>query len=139
MDVRTYTNAFVSMNADGDGKAYFGDINVRRAIVQAINRDSVISEVLGGRAETDPTPIPAGDWAYADSAARKYPYDELAAARALDNAGWTIPAGQQFPTNTSGLVFQVSLVVSDPVPNTEVPDAVSRQLAGGGIQVKVTP
>jgi peptide/nickel transport system substrate-binding protein len=139
MDVRTYTNAFVSMNADGDGKAYFGDINVRRALVQAINRDSVISEVLGGRAEIDPTPIPAGDWAYADSAARKYPYDELAAARALDNAGWTIPTGQQFRTNKSGLVFQVNLVVSDSFPNREIADAVARQLAGVGVQVKVKP
>jgi len=139
MDVRTYTNAFVSMNADGDGKAYFGDVNVRRALVQAINRDSVISEVLGGRAETDPTPIPAGDWAYADSAARKYPYDQLAAARALDNAGWTIPAGQQFRTNKSGLVFQVSLVVSNSFPDREIADAVGRQLAGVGIQVKVKP
>src|SRR5438477_7292240 len=137
MDARTYTNAFVSMNSDGDGKAYFGDINVRRAVVQAINRESVISDVLGGRAEMDPTPIPAGDWAYAESAARKYPHDELAAARALDNAGWTIPAGQQVRTNKSGLVFQISLVVSDSFPNREIADAVARQLAGVGIQVKV--
>ncbi len=139
MEARTYTNAFVSMNADGDGKAYFGDVNVRRAVVQAINRASVISDVLGGRAEIDPTPIPAGDWAYADSAARKYPYDELAAARALDNAGWTIPTGQQVRTNKSGLVFQVSLVVSDSFPNREIAGAVARQLAGVGIQVKVKP
>ncbi|HEV2216900.1 MAG TPA: ABC transporter substrate-binding protein [Candidatus Dormibacteraeota bacterium] len=137
MDVRTYTNAFVSMNAEGEGKPYFGDVNVRRAIVQAINRDSVISEVLGGRAETDPTPIPAGDWAYADAGARKYPYDALAAAHALDSAGWTIPSGQQFRTNRSGLLFQVNLVVSDSFPNRQIADAVARQLAGVGIDVKV--
>ena len=35
VDARTYTNAFVAMNADGEGKTYFGDVRVRRALVQA--------------------------------------------------------------------------------------------------------
>ncbi len=139
MDARTYTNAFVSMNSDGDGKTYFGDVAVRRALVQAVNRDLVISDVLGGRAEADPTPIPAGDWAFAESAARKFPYDQLAAARALDTAGWTIPPGQQVRTNKSGLPFQVSLVVTDSFPNREIAAAVSRQLSEIGVSVKVKP
>ena len=139
MDARTYTNAFVSMNADGDGKAYFGDVAVRRALVQAVNRESVISDVLGGRGEVDPTPIPAGDWAFAESAARKYSYDQLAAARALDAAGWTLPSGQQVRTNKSGLPFQVNLVVSDSFPNREIAESVSRQLSAIGVDVKVKP
>ncbi|HET7466383.1 MAG TPA: peptide ABC transporter substrate-binding protein [Candidatus Dormibacteraeota bacterium] len=139
MDARTYTNAFVSMNPDGDGKTYFGDVNVRRALVQAVNRASVISDVLSGHAEVDPTPIPAGDWAFAESAARKYPYDQLAASRALETAGWTLPAGRQVRTNKSGLPFQVSLVVSDSFPNREIADAVAHQLGGIGVEVKVKP
>lgn len=139
MDVRTYTNAFVSLNSDGEGKQYFSDVNVRKALVQAVNRDSMISEVLGGHAEADPTPIPTGDWAYADAAARKYPYDQIAAANALDAAGWKIPAGSQYRTNKSGLVFQVTMVVSDSFPNREIADAVTRQLGAIGIQVKVKP
>jgi peptide/nickel transport system substrate-binding protein len=141
MDVRTYTNAFVTMNADGDGKAFFGDVKVRKALVQAVNRQAVISDVLGGRAEVDPTPIPTGDWAFADSGARKYPYDQTASARALDAAGWTIGSGQQFRTNKSGLTFQVNLVVSDTFPNREIADSVARQLAqiGVGVKVKAVP
>jgi peptide/nickel transport system substrate-binding protein len=139
MDVRTYTNAFVSMNDEGDGKAYFGDVNVRKALVQAVNRDAVISDVLGGHAEADPTPIPTGDWAYADAAARRYPYDEIAAAHALDSAGWSIAPGSQFRTNKSGLVFEVTLMVEDTFPNREIADAVARQLGSIGVQVKVKP
>ena len=137
MDVRTYTNAFVTMNADGDGKAFFGDVKVREALVQAINRQTVISDVLGGRAEVDPTPIPTGDWAFADSGARKYPYDPTIAARALDSAGWTIASGQQVRSNKSGLTFQVNLVVSDSFPNLEIANSIARQLAQVGVQVKV--
>lgn len=139
MDVRTYTNAFISLNSDGDGKPYFGDVNVRKALVQAVNRDTLISEVLGGHAEADPTPIPTGDWAYSDAAARKYQYDQIAAAHALDAAGWTIPAGSQVRTNKAGLVFQVEMVVSDSFPNREIADAVTRQLSAIGIEVKVKP
>src|SRR5206468_11769213 len=88
LDVRTYTNAFVTMNAEGDGKTFFGDVKVRQALVQGVDRAAVVSAVLGGHGEVDPTPIPAGNWAFAGTATRKYPYDQLAAARALDAAGW---------------------------------------------------
>ena len=137
MDARTYTNAFITMNADGDGKPFFGDVNVRKALVQAINRQALISGVLGGRAEADPTPIPTGDWAFADSGARRYPFDQPAAARALDSAGWGISSTQQFRTNKSGLTFQVTLMVSDTFPNREIADEIARQLGQIGIQVKV--
>ncbi len=62
LDVRTYTNAFVTMNGEGDGKTFFSDVNVRQALVQGINRAALINDVLGGHGEVDPTPIPAGDW-----------------------------------------------------------------------------
>ena len=137
LDTRTYTNAFIAMNSDGDGKAFFGDASVRKAVVQAVDRQTLIAGVLGGRAEADPTPIPTGNWAFADAGARKYPYDQSAAARALNDAGWGIAANQQVRTNKSGLQFQVTLLVSDSFPNREIADAVARQLGQIGIQVAV--
>src|SRR5438132_5173278 len=60
---RMFTNSFVTFNVDGDGKAFFSDAKVRVALVQAINRQRVVHDVFGGRADADPTPIPTGDWA----------------------------------------------------------------------------
>jgi len=137
LDARTYTNAFITMNADGDGKTFFGDVNVRQALVQGVDRESVISDVLGGHGELDPTPIPAGDWAFTNSAAKKYPYDQLAAAKALDAAGWTLAPGSQIRTNKDGVAFRVGLVVTDTYPNHEIADAVARQLGALGISVTV--
>jgi len=137
LDARTYTNAFITMNADGDGKTFFSDVNVRQALVRGVDRESVISDVLGGHGEIDPTPIPAGDWAFTDSAAKKYPYDQLAAAKALDAAGWTLPPGAQIRTNKDGVAFRVGLVVTDTYPNHEIADAVARQLGALGISVTV--
>jgi peptide/nickel transport system substrate-binding protein len=137
MDQRTYTNAFVTMNAEGDGKAFFGDVKVRQAIVQAIDRQAVISDVLGGRGDVDPTPIPAGDWAFTPAAARKYPYDQVASVRALEAAGWTLASGAQLRTNKAGLALKVTLVVTNSYPNHQIADSVARQLSGIGMQVDV--
>jgi peptide/nickel transport system substrate-binding protein len=137
LDVKTYTNAFITMNADGDGKAFFSDPTVRQALVQGVDRTAVVNEVLGGHGEVDPTPIPAGDWAFTASAARKYPYDQLAASKALDAAGWTLAPGATVRTNKAGTAFQVGLVVTDSYPNREIADAVVRQLGVLGIGVSI--
>ncbi len=137
LDARTYTNAFVTMNAEGDGKTFFSDVNVRQALVQGIDRGSIINEVLGGHGEVDPTPIPAGGWAFTSSATSKYPYDQLAAAKALDAAGWTLAPGSQVRANKDGVNFRVELVVTDSYPNHEIADAVARQLGAIGISVSV--
>jgi len=137
MDARTYTNAFVTMNAEGDGKPFFGDVKVRRALVQAVDRQSVVSDVLNGHGEVDPTPIPAGGWAFTPTPSRKYPFDQLATARALDAAGWKLASGAQIRTNKQNLAFRVSLVVTDSYPNHQIADSIARQLAQVGIQVDV--
>lgn len=137
LDAKTYTNAFITMNAEGDGRTFFSDVNVRQALVQGVDRQAVISDVLGGHGEVDPTPIPAGDWAFTESAAKKYPYDQLAAAKALDAAGWILPPGAPVRTNKDGVAFRVGLAVTDTYPNHEIADAVAHQLGQLGISVTV--
>jgi peptide/nickel transport system substrate-binding protein len=139
LDSQTYTNAFVAMNADGAGKAFFADPKVRQALVQAVDRNAVINEVLGGRAEADPTPIPAGEWAFTNSAVHKYPYDPLAASGALDQAGWTLSGGAQVRTNKLGRPFKIDLVVTNTYPNQQIAQAIAHQLGQIGVLVNVKP
>jgi peptide/nickel transport system substrate-binding protein len=82
-DVRTFTDAFVSMNVEGAGKPFFSDVKVRLALTQAIDRQKIINDVISGRGDPDPGPIPTADWAYSAAAAAKYPYDRLTAVKAL--------------------------------------------------------
>jgi peptide/nickel transport system substrate-binding protein len=137
LDEQTYTNAFVTMNADGDGKTFFGNVKVRQAIVQAIDRGAVIGDVLSGRADADPTPIPSGDWAFTSTAAGKYPYNPAAAAAALDAAGWKVSG--QGRANKQGVLFKVDLVVTNTYPNQQVADVIKQQLGQVGVQVNVKP
>jgi peptide/nickel transport system substrate-binding protein len=139
MDAQTYTNAFVTMNADGAGKLFFADAKVRQALVQAIDRNAVISGVLGGRGDSDPTPIPAGAWAFTASASSKYPYNPTDASIALDDAGWTLSGGSSVRTNKQGVPFSVDLYVTNTYPNQQIADVIKQQLAGVGVQVNVKP
>jgi len=137
IDAQTYTSAFVTMNPDGAGKPYFSNVKVRQAIVQAIDRSAVINEVLSGRGDVDPTPIPAGDWAFTPSAAKKYPYDPEAANAALDQAGWTLTNGASVRSNKLAVPFQVDLVVTNTFPNQQIAQVIARQLSQVGVKVNV--
>jgi peptide/nickel transport system substrate-binding protein len=137
VDARTYTNAFVAMNADGVGKTYFGDVRVRRALVQAVDQQKVIGDVLNGRGEVDPTPIPTGNWAFTPAAASKYPFDQLAASKALEAEGWTLSPGSAVRTNKQGQAFRVTLVVTNSFPNQQIAEAIKNQLSAIGVQVDI--
>ena len=135
-ELHMFTTSFVALNAEGDGKPYFGDPKVRQALVQAINRQKIVSDVLAGRADPDPGPIPTADWAYSPTAASKYQYDAAAAAQALDAAGWTPDPVTKVRTK-QGKPFQVTLVAANSYPNQGVAQAVAQQLGEIGVQVDV--
>ncbi len=135
-DVRTFTNAFVTLNPDGAGKAFFGDVNVRLAMTEAIDRQRVLTEVLAGRGDPDPSPIPTGDWAYSPSVSGSHPYDPLVAAKALDAAGWLLAPGSRVRAK-AGVQFKFDLVVASPFPNHQIADAVARQLLEIGVEADV--
>src|ERR1700716_2827015 len=138
LESRMFTNSFVSLNPAGDGKQFFDDVKGRLALVQAVDRQRIVNEVLAGRADADPTPIPVGVWAYSAAAAGLHPFDQLPAAQALDKAGWVIETGAKLRTKNK-VTFKVELVAADSFPNRQVADALARQLLEIGVQVDVKP
>lgn len=105
----------------------FADKRVRQAINYAIDKESLVNEILQGTAEvaSGPTP-PAFSWAYND-ALQPYPYDPEKAKALLDEAGF---AG-------SSLTFYVTEGGSgmlDPVP---MGAAIQADLAEIGLDVSI--
>ncbi|HEV2033115.1 MAG TPA: ABC transporter substrate-binding protein [Candidatus Dormibacteraeota bacterium] len=135
-DVRTFTDAFVSLNADGTGKPFFGDGTVRLALTQAVDRQRVINDVIQGRGDPDPSPIPTANWAYSSAAAGRHPYDPLAAAKALDAAGWLPVAGSKVRVKGTQ-AFKVEMVAVGSYPSRQIADAVARQLLDVGVEADV--
>ena len=135
---QTFTSTFIALNADGDGRQFFANSNVRQAIGEAVDRKRIIQDVLESRADPEVGPIPPGAWAYSSPSAPAA--DQVAAAKALDNAGWQIVPGSQPSVRAKdNLQFKVTLVVADAYPYREVADSVASQLAGVGVIVDVKP
>jgi len=137
-ETRMFTTSFVTFNVDGDGKPFFSDSKVRLALVQAINRQRVVSDVFGGRADADPNPIPIADWAYSAAAANLHPYDPVASGTALDTAGWTLDPTSKLRTK-KGVPFKVTLVSADSYPNQQIAAAIAAQLLDIGVEADVKP
>jgi peptide/nickel transport system substrate-binding protein len=135
-DVRTFTDAFVSFNAQGAGKPFFSDANVRVALTEAIDRQRVINEVIEGRGDPNPNPIPTADWAYSAAAAVRHPYDPQAAAKALDSAGWVLGSAAKIRAKGTQ-AFKVEMVAVGSYPSRQIADAVARQLLEVGVQVDI--
>jgi peptide/nickel transport system substrate-binding protein len=133
---RLFTNSFASFNPQGDGKTFFGDASVRMALAQAIDRQRLINEALAGHGDADFTPIPTSDWAYSATAAAAHPYDPVAAAKALDAAGWVIDPASKLRVK-NGNQFKATMVVADSYPNRQIADGVARQLMDIGVEIDV--
>jgi peptide/nickel transport system substrate-binding protein len=67
------------------------NVKLRQAIAYAINRESIINELLQGQAAIADSILPPGSWAY--FADRKYSYDPVRAKQLLDDAGFKDPDG----------------------------------------------
>lgn len=65
----------------------FGDRQLRRALVMAIDRDRMVQSVFGDLAKVPPGPMSQLSWIW-DPATRGVPYDSAGAARLLTRLGW---------------------------------------------------
>ncbi|MGC2855483.1 peptide ABC transporter substrate-binding protein [Novispirillum sp. DQ9] len=66
----------------------FADPRVRRALVQAIDRQAIVDTLFGGKLTVATTKVSPLDWVHHDTL-KPLPFDAEAAGRLLDEAGWT--------------------------------------------------
>lgn len=115
---------YVMLNAK-DGP--FADVRVRQAVNYAVNKESLVNDVLQGTAEVSAGPIPpAFNWAYNEEVA-PYPYDPEKAKELLAEAG------AEGATLTF-LVTEGGSGMLDPVP---MGTAIQADLAAVGLNVEI--
>jgi peptide/nickel transport system substrate-binding protein len=77
---------YIAWNQDGSNP-FFKDVNVRRALALAMNRQGIVEKALHGHALLSSGPFLPGSWE-ADPSVKPLPYDPRQAAKLLDEAGW---------------------------------------------------
>jgi peptide/nickel transport system substrate-binding protein len=108
-------------------KKPFDDVRVRQAINYAVDRESILKNVLEGRGELLRGPFSSG-WPGFDPSLPMYPYDVAKARQLLAEAGY--PNG-----------FQTELTTSDGIwlKDREVAEAIASYLDAVGIKVQIVP
>lgn len=114
LDSQTGLNiAFLSVNNE---RAPFDDVRVRQALARAVDREALVTRMLGGHGEPARNPLPPSIWGYS-SGTRELPLDLAAARRLLAESGH----GSGFDTTI--------LSVASARPYMPAPDALSAALA----------
>jgi peptide/nickel transport system substrate-binding protein len=72
------------------------DPAVRTALLGAIDRDKLVSDVLGGNGERADGLVPPASAAYDSTSASPVPFDPVASAKAMTAAGWSKKNGSWF-------------------------------------------
>ncbi len=77
----------VYLNLANPNVPFFQEVEVRQALLLALNRQALIDTVLNGQGIVARTPVLPSTWAY-DAEVAQYEYDPGRAAELLDQAGW---------------------------------------------------
>jgi ABC-type transport system substrate-binding protein len=115
-----------------------GRADVRRALNQAIDREEIVREAMGGHGQVAEDPIWPHHWAYSAAAAR-HSYNPDAARLRLDAAG--LPIRRSAPgSNRMDARFRITCVYWSEDPGFErIALLVQRQLAAVGVDVVLQP
>jgi peptide/nickel transport system substrate-binding protein len=133
-----YWGMYFNLRKDPDGNTigskFFQDVNVRRAISMAINRDTLVSDALLGMGSEAIGPIPEKS-EFFNRNAGWFRYDPTAARALLDDSGWTIKSGDIYRTNVQEEVLEFSLYFVDSYDRINVAKSIQNDLETIGIRV----
>jgi peptide/nickel transport system substrate-binding protein len=127
----------VYLNLQRESAPFFQEKEVRQALLYSLDRQLLISEVLGGQGLIADSPILPIIWAY-DPSVRTYRYDPERAIGLLDASGWLDSNGDRI-RDRDGVDLAFTLLSSvDPVM-ARMAEELSRQWHTVGIEVTIRP
>ncbi len=125
---------FLSFNCSDN---ILSDVNVRKAINYAINKENIISTVLNNSKYVSNSPLDYGSYLYKNDGQISFNQDE--AKSTLQNGGWTY-ASNRWQKNINGYVRNITLSLVVNQNNEErvrVAENIKSQLADVGIKINV--
>jgi peptide/nickel transport system substrate-binding protein len=139
------SGAFSGFVASGSTDGPFGDVRLRQAIIQCIDRQSLVDTVLYGQSIVIDSYLPPNHPLYA-SDAKHWPYDTAAANALLDEIGWkdtdNDPATPRIAQGVTGVPDNTPLSFAYESTNAalrqQVTQLVAQNLAGCGIKANIS-
>lgn len=130
--------ALVLFNLDNEDVPFLQEIDVRRSLYLALNRQYLIDSLLKGQAIIATGPIYPNTWAYFDGQA-VVPFSPEEAVNNLRNAGYTIPAEGGSVREREGVRLAVELVHPDTDYHNALAESIKTYWEAIGVQVTLIP
>lgn len=129
-----YSQVLFNLSETGNGA--IGQVEVRRALAQGLDRRALVDATLHGQGILLEGPYLPSSWAYNEGLMTQYGYDPAGAAAALDTAGWTVPEGSTV-RQQAGTPLIFSLLYWDVPPYRDLAQNMANQWAALDVRVEL--
>ena len=120
-------------NVSDDGAEATRSVDVRRALANALNRETIIDRSLNGQGVSHIGPFLPPSWAYHPEMLTLYGSDPLSATAALDGAGWLLSDGAE-QREKEGAPLILRFLVYDTPTNRAVAEEIDAQWKEIGVE-----
>jgi peptide/nickel transport system substrate-binding protein len=128
----------VLFNLNNNALPFFQDVNVRQALMLALNRQLMIDQALDGQGMIANSVILPDTWAY-DNNLQTIGFDPDTAASMLDAEGYTIPANGSVRANKGNVSMKFTLLYPDNPLDQQIAEMIQSNWAAVGIQAVLKP
>ncbi|MCY3709989.1 MAG: peptide ABC transporter substrate-binding protein [Caldilineaceae bacterium] len=125
----------VIFNLQNPDVPFLQDANVRRALYHALDRERLLSDVVGGHGVLASSPIPSNNWGHAPDT-RTYEYSPNEAQRLLNESGWVDSDGDGV-RDKDGLPMQLILLTNDGPTRIALIEQIAADWQAVGVKVMV--
>ncbi|MDA1330102.1 MAG: peptide ABC transporter substrate-binding protein [Chloroflexi bacterium] len=128
--------SIILLNLNNTLVPFFGELEVRQALMHGINRQWLVDAYLDGQAIVADGPILPGTWAYNENMV-SIPFDTDQAIRFLKDAGYTVPAEGGGVRSRDGISLSFELVHPDTEVHTLMAQSIQSDWAKLGISIRL--
>jgi len=130
--------SMVLLNLNNPEVPFLGEANVRRALLLGLDRQRIISQLLGGQAVIAHGPIFPNSWAYYDGI-EKLRYDPDEAISLLKGDGYVITADGGTVRSKDGQTLSFTMLYPDDELHTQLAQTIQTSWEQIGVQVNLQP
>lgn len=130
--------SMVLFNLENPQTPFFKDLAVRQALMQGVNRQSIIDRLLQGQAILADSPILPGTWAHYDNLP-SVTFDTQKATNRLKEAGYVLPAEQDLVRKKEEVALSFTMIHPDDDLHRQIAESIQADWAKLGVEVKLEP
>jgi peptide/nickel transport system substrate-binding protein len=133
---QTAEYGIVILNQGRDDLPFFKEMEVRQALMYALDQQEIIDQVLEGQALVTYSPLIPGTWAYKDTL-RRYDEGTSQASALLEEAGWILPRAGVTTRRKDNKPLKFTLLTSSEPERVGVAQMLAEQWEAIGVGVTV--